>query len=78
MAIYIIFLKSSMAFSANVINFELGMHHLMTVCQTWPTDVHGVSQDLPSQPPGSHFDSQTHDFWENDTQLYFARFSVFV
>ena len=35
-------------------------------------------RDLPRQPPGSHFDSQTQDLWEDDTQLYFARFSVFV
>ena len=28
--------------------------------------------------PGSHFGSQTPDYWQNDAQLYFVRFSVFV
>ena len=27
---------------------------------------------------GSHFDSQTPDYWQNDTQMYFVRYSVFV
>ena len=36
------------------------------------------ARDLPRQESGSHFDSQTPDFGQNDTQLYFARFSVFV
>ena len=36
------------------------------------------SMDLPRQESGSHFDSQTPYYWQNDTQLYFVRFSVFV
>ena len=38
---------------------------------------HG-SRDLPSQPPGSHFDSQTQDFRVNNTQFNLVRFSVNV
>ena len=36
------------------------------------------TRELPSQPPGSHFDSQTQDFWENDTQFNLVKFSVNV
>ena len=36
------------------------------------------SRDLPRQESGSHFDSQTPDYWQNDTQLYFVKFSVVV
>ena len=32
----------------------------------------------PRQESGSHFDSQTPEYWQNDTQLYFVRFSVFI
>ena len=34
----------------------------------------------PRQESGSHLDSQsqTPDFWQIDTQVYFVRFSVFV
>ena len=35
-------------------------------------------RDSPRQGSGSHFDSQTPDYWQNDTQLYFAGFPVFV
>ena len=35
-----------------------------------------LGKDLPSQPPGSHFDYQTQDFWENDSPS--LRFSVNV
>ena len=35
-------------------------------------------RDLPRQESGSHFDSETPDYWKHDTQLYFERFSVFV
>ena len=38
---------------------------------------HG-SRDLPSQPPGCHFDSQTQDFGVNNTQFNLVRFSVNV
>ena len=33
---------------------------------------------IPRQESGSHFDSKPPDLWQNDTQLYFVRFSVFV
>ena len=35
-------------------------------------------RDLPSLELGSHFDSQPPDLRENDTKLYFVRFSVCV
>ena len=37
-----------------------------------------VSRNLPRQESGSHLDSQIPDYWQNDTQLYFVRISVFV
>ena len=37
-----------------------------------------LCRDLPRQETGSHFVLQTPDYWQNDTQLYFVRFSVFV
>ena len=37
-----------------------------------------LTRDLPRQESGSHLDSQTPDFWQNDTQFYFVGFSVFV
>ena len=33
------------------------------------------SKDLPRQESGSHCDSQTPDYSQNVTQLYFVRFS---
>ena len=36
----------------------------------------GTDRVLSSQEQGSHLDSQTQDFWQNDTQLKVVRFSV--
>ena len=52
------------------------------ICESFSTVSSGsglnlAARDLPSQDSGSHFVSQTLDFWQNDTQLYFVGFSVF-
>ena len=72
-------------FHAGVHIYSLGLEKKFVSCKGPKKNRVGRSvkkdlggRDLPRQPPGSHFDSQTQDFWENDTQLYFARFSVFV
>ena len=33
---------------------------------------------LPNQETGSHFDSQTQNLWQNDTQFFHVRLSVYV
>ena len=49
-----------------------------TSCTSVHTARSAGSRDLPMHESGSHFDSQTPDYWQNDKQLYFVRFSVFV